>query len=228
MMEEQNKSRVQAIVTGRTLTEPDPRIEKRVIGACHTNVYLVISARGNAVLVDPADDAEQIIRWIQESGVRLRYIFVTHGHADHVLALEAVRDAFQVPVIISAIDAPRLLDPEGINERPYVTVPYKAVTPDILVQEGDELWLDELKLCFYGMPGHTDGSMAIVAGRTILTGDTLLCEGHGKTTLPGGDRERLIASIRRLLVDFPGDARVLPGHRQETTLQAEREYWKHH
>ncbi len=204
------------------------RIEQRVIGPCITNVYLLISEKNNAVLIDPADDADQIIQWIRDSGVTLKYIFITHGHADHVLALKEVRDAFHVPVIISKIDAGRLVHPDLINDRPYVTVPFQPLFPDILIQEGDELWLDELKLHFYAMPGHTDGSLAVIVNDVIFSGDTLLKNGHGKTTLPGGDEEKLIASIRRMLEDLQGNYRVLTGHRDETTLEEAREYWNTH
>ena len=204
------------------------RIEQRVIGPCITNVYLLISEKNNAVLIDPADDADQIIQWVNDSGVTLKYIFITHGHADHVLALKEVRDTFHVPVIISKIDAERLVHPDLINDRPYVTVPFQPLSPDILIQEGDELWLDELKLRFYAMPGHTDGSLAVIVNDIIFSGDTLLKNGHGKTTLPGGDEEKLIASIRRMLGDLQGNYRVLTGHRDETTLEEAREYWNTH
>lgn len=204
------------------------RIEQRVIGPCITNVYLLISEKNNAVLIDPADDADQIIQWINDNGVTLKYIFITHGHADHVLALKDVRDAFHVPAIISKIDAERLIHPDLINDRPYVTVPFQPLSPDILIQEGDELWLDELKLRFYAMPGHTDGSLAVIVKDVIFSGDTLLKNGHGKTTLPGGNEEKLIASIRRMLGDLKGNYRVLTGHREETTLDEAREYWNTH
>ena len=204
------------------------RIEQKVIGACYTNVYLVISEQNNAVLIDPADDAEDIIAWIKTLGVSLEYIFITHGHADHVLALERVKEFFNVPVIISKTDAERLVNPVLINERPYVKTPVNPVYPDLLIQEGDELWLDELKLRFYAMPGHTDGSLAVIVNDVIFTGDTLLKNGHGKTSLPGGNTEKLISSIRRMLKEFEGNYRILPGHRDETTLDEEREYWKTH
>lgn len=204
------------------------KIEKKVIGACDTNVYLVITEKNNAVLIDPADDAEGIITWIRECGVSLKYIFVTHGHADHVLALKRVKEFFNVPVIISKADAERLEDPVLINDRPYIKTPVSPVYPDLLIQEGDELRLDELRFSFYMMPGHTDGSMAAAVKDVIFTGDTLLKNGHGKTSLPGGDTEKLISSIRRMLDDFKGSYRILPGHREETTLDAEREYWKTH
>ena len=133
-----------------------------------------------------------------------------------------------MPVIISKIDAERLVHPDLINDRPYVTVPFQPLSPDILIQEGDELWLDELKLRFYAMPGHTDGSLAVIVNDVIFTGDTLLKNGHGKTSLPGGNTEKLISSIRRMLKEFEGNYRILPGHRDETTLDEEREYWKTH
>lgn len=204
------------------------RIEQRGIGPCITNVYLLISEKNNAVLIDPADDADQIIQWIKDSGATLKYIFITHGHADHVLALKEVRDAFRVPVIISKIDAERLVHPDLINDRPYVKVPFQPLSPDILIQEGDELWLDEMKLRFYAMPGHTDGSLAVIVNDVIFSGDTLLKNGHGKTTLPGGDEAKLIASIRRMLGDLEGNYRVLTGHRDETTVEEAREYWNTH
>jgi len=144
------------------------------------------------------------------------------------LALEAVKACFQVPVIISRIDSDRLVHPKLINERPYVTKPVNSIQADILIQEADELWLDELQLRFYAMPGHTDGSMAVIVNDVIFTGDTLLKNGHGKTTLPGGDKDRLISSIRRLLHKLSGNYRILPGHREETTLDAERAYWDNH
>ncbi len=199
-------------------------IVKLVLGACITNCYIVASEKKNCVIIDPADEADKIIETVEENAFVPKYIFVTHGHTDHILALEAVAKHFNVPIVISRIDAWRLEDEELINERPYVKTPYKAVKADILIEEGDIIELDELKFRFYGMPGHTDGSMAIVLEHIIFTGDTLLKENHGKTTLPGGDEEKLIASINRMANDFKGDYKILTGHRDETTLDYEREH----
>ncbi len=197
-------------------------ITKLVLGACITNCYIVASDKKNCVIIDPADEAEKIIEAVAEQGLKVKYIIITHGHTDHVLALEEVKAHFGADIVISRIDAWRLEDEELINERPYVKVPYRAVKPDVLIEEGDVLEVDELKFKFYGMPGHTDGSMAIVLEDIIFTGDTLLKENHGKTTLPGGDEDKLIESINRLVKDFPGDYRILTGHRDETTLEYER------
>ena len=126
-------------------------ITKLVLGACSTNVYIVSSNKKNAILIDPADNAAEIIKTIEENGLCLKYIFITHGHTDHILALKEVKEYFNVPVIISKIDAGRLEDEELINERPYVKIPYKAVKADILICEDDIINLDELSFSFLGM-----------------------------------------------------------------------------
>ncbi|MBE5964304.1 MAG: MBL fold metallo-hydrolase [Lachnospira sp.] len=200
------------------------KLTKLVLGACITNCYIVASDKNNCIIIDPADEADKIIAAVKENALTVKYIFITHGHTDHILALEEVAKHFDAPIVISRIDAWRLEDEELINERPYVTKPYKAVKADILIEEGDEIELDELKFRFYGMPGHTDGSMAIVLNDIIFTGDTLLKENHGKTTLPGGDENRLIESINRLVKDFKDDYKILTGHREETTLDYERKH----
>lgn len=199
------------------------KIYKLVLGACITNCYIAASEKNRCVIIDPADEAEKIIAEITRNNLKPEYIFITHGHTDHILALEEIKKYYGIPAVISKTDAWRLEDEALINERPYVTKPYRAVRADILISEGDIINLDELTFSFYGMPGHTDGSMAIVTGNIIFSGDTLLRCGHGKTTLPGGNEELLIRSINRMAVDFKGDYIIKTGHREETTLDYERE-----
>lgn len=199
-------------------------VHKLILGACITNCYIVASAKKNCVIIDPADEAEKIINEISIRHLRPQYIFVTHGHTDHILALEALKAHYEIPVVISKKDAWRLEDEALINERPYVVKPYRAVRPDILIQEGDEIYLDELSFSFFGMPGHTEGSMAIITGSMIFGGDTLLKEKHGKTTLPGGNEEQLVESIKRLADTFKENYIIKTGHREETTLDYEREH----
>ena len=184
-------------------------ITKLVLGACSTNVYIVSSNKKNAILIDPADNAAEIIKTIEENGLCLKYIFITHGHTDHILALKEV-------------NAGRLEDEELINERPYVKIPYKAVKADILICEDDIVNLDELSFSFLGMPGHTDGSMAIIVNDNIFSGDTIMFEKHGKTSLPGGNEKLLISSIEKMMNTLIGDYKIYPGHRQETSLDYER------
>lgn len=199
-------------------------IKKLVLGACITNCYIVGSQEGNCVIIDPADEADKIIEEVERNGWKVKYIFITHGHTDHILALREVRDKFGAPVVISQIDAWRLEDEELINERPYVTVPYIGQKADKTVCDGDIIEVDEMSFSFYGMPGHTEGSMAIILDDIIFTGDTLLKENHGKTTLPGGDEQMLIDSINKMAKELTGNYRILTGHREETTLEHERKF----
>jgi len=163
------------------------KIIKLVLGACDTNCYIVASDTGDCVIIDPADSAIKFIQVIQSNNLIPKYIFITHGHTDHILAASDLKKEYNIPVVVSKTDAWRLQDEDLINSRPYVTELYKKVTPDILVHENDEIWVDELHFKFYSMPGHTEGSMAIILGQCIFSGDTLLKENHGKTSLPGGN-----------------------------------------
>lgn len=193
-----------------------------VLGACFTNCYLAYSqTTQSCMIIDPADSASEIVRCIEEKGLKPRYIAITHGHTDHVLAAAELAEKYEIPVIVSKIDAWRLMDEELINDRPYVEKPYKPVRPSFLMGEGDEIWLDDIKFSVMLLPGHTPGSMALVAENAIFTGDTMLAGGHGKTSLYGGDEEAMERSLKRLK-ELPGNYLIYPGHKEVTTLEAER------
>lgn len=193
-----------------------------VLGACFTNCYLAYSqTTQSCMIIDPADSASEIVRRIEEKGLKPRYIAITHGHTDHVLAAAELAEKYKIPVIVSKIDAWRLLDEELINDRPYVEKPYKPVRPSFLLGEGDEIWLDDIKFSVMILPGHTPGSMALIAENVIFTGDTMLAGGHGKTSLYGGNEADMEKSIRRLK-ELPGNYFIYPGHKEITTLDTER------
>lgn len=193
-----------------------------VLGACFTNCYLAYSqTTQSCMIIDPADSAPKIVRCIEEKGLKPHYIAITHGHTDHVLAAAELAEKYKIPVIVSKIDAWRLMDEALINDRPYVEEPYKPVRPSLLLGEGDEIWLDDIKFSVMLLPGHTPGSMALIAENAIFTGDTMLAGGHGKTSLYGGDEAAMEKSVKRLK-ELPGNYLIYPGHKEVTTLDAER------
>ena len=198
------------------------QIIRLVLGACFTNCYLVYHPRTrNCMIIDPADEGEKIISCIEKNHLHPVYIVITHGHTDHVLAAAELAERYHALVAVSKIDAWRLMDENLINDRPYVDKPYRPVRPSILLSEGDELWLDDIRFTIMILPGHTPGSMALRTDQGIFTGDTMLAGGHGKTSLYGGDEEAMKKSIQRLK-ELDGDYRIYPGHKETTTLEAER------
>lgn len=216
------KSLVCADETETNIYSSKMGVIRLVLGACFTNCYLAYSkATRSCMIIDPADSASEIARCIEENGLVPRYIAITHGHTDHVLAAAELAEKYKIPVIVSKIDAWRLMDETLINDRPYVEEPYKPVRPSFLLGEGDEVWLDDMKFSVMILPGHTPGSMALIEENVIFTGDTMLAGGHGKTSLYGGDETAMEKSIKRLK-ELSGNYLIYPGHKEITTLEAER------
>lgn len=198
------------------------QVVRLVIGACFTNCYIVYEKSSKlAMIIDPADCAEMIISKVDELGLKVRYIVVTHGHTDHVLALQEVSDAFNAPIVVSKIDAWRLADEALINERPYVDKKYNAVLPDIEVAEGDVLRLGKLEFTVILLPGHTPGSIGLLADGAVFVGDVMMKGGHGKTSLPGGNEEDMQKSLAKLK-ELPENTVVYSGHKDLTTIGEEK------
>jgi glyoxylase-like metal-dependent hydrolase (beta-lactamase superfamily II) len=182
----------------------DVRIEKLVVGPMENNVFVVRDkGTGDALIVDAANEHELLLEVSRATGVRR--VLTTHGHWDHIQAVEALRNA-GIDVGISAEDASMLPS-------------YDFVIPD-----DDVVELGDLRLRTIHNPGHTPGSMSfLLEGHPIVfSGDTLFPGGAGNTSFPGGDFEQIIASIDRKLFTLPGDTLVLPGHGLDTTISAEQ------
>jgi len=181
----------------------DVRIDKLVVGPVENNVFVVrCKSTGDALIVDAANEHELLLEVSQATGVRR--VLTTHGHWDHIQAVEALRDA-GIEVGISAEDASMLPS-------------YDFVIPEDAVVE-----LGDLRLRTILNPGHTRGSMSfLLEGHPILfSGDTLFPGGPGNTTFEGGDFSQIIESIDRKLFTLPGDTLVLPGHGLDTTIASE-------
>jgi glyoxylase-like metal-dependent hydrolase (beta-lactamase superfamily II) len=183
---------------------PTVRIEKLVVGPFENNVFVVrCKGTGEAAIIDAANEHELLLEVSEQTGVRR--VLTTHGHWDHIQAVEALRDA--------GIDVG--IAPEDASMLPS----YDFVIPD-----DDVITVGDLRLRTIHNPGHTPGSTSfLLEGHPILfTGDTLFPGGPGNTTLAGGDFARIIESIDRRLFTLPPDLLVLPGHGLDTTIGTER------
>ena len=187
-------------------SDADVEVHKVVVGPFDNNVFVVRCRRsGDAVLIDAANEHEQLLALCKQLGVRR--VLETHGHWDHIQAIPALREA-GYKVAVTAADAPRLKD----------------VGYDVFIDDAEIIEVGELRLHAIHNPGHTEGSISFHVANTplLFTGDTLFPGGPGNTKLDGGDFDAIINSIDNKLFTFPAETIVLPGHGLDTTIGAER------
>jgi hydroxyacylglutathione hydrolase len=196
-----------------------PRIEIGAFGPWETNAYLIWDGRSpDALVVDPGmGAAEALLERVAANGLRLHLIADSHGHIDHIFDNAPLMRGSGAPLAIHPDDAYRL---DGRNTYGF-TVERAVASVDL--QEGDQLRIGGLVLDVLHTPGHTEGSVCLYEERhgLLLAGDMLFRGSYGRTDLPGGDDEAMIASLARLARDLPPEVRVLPGHGPETTLGQE-------
>jgi len=191
-----------------TLHWSDSRLEihKVVVGPFENNVFVLrCKETGEAVLIDAANEHEQLLELCSALGVRR--VIETHGHWDHIQAVPAIREA-GYEVGVTNLDAPMLKD----------------VGYDVFIDDAEVLEVGRLRLHAIHNPGHTPGSVSFrVEGAPILfSGDTLFPGGPGATKFEGGNFETIIHSIDTKLFTLPPDTLVLPGHGADTTIGTER------
>lgn len=191
-----------------TLHWSDSRLEihKVVVGPYENNVFVVrCRETGDAVLIDAANEHEQLLELC--TGLGVRRVLETHGHWDHIQAVPALREA-GYEVAVTRADAPRLAD----------------VGYDVFLDDAEVIEVGRLRLHAIHTPGHTEGSICFrLEGAPILfSGDTLFPGGPGATKFEGGDFATIISSIDRSLFTLPPDTIVMPGHGADTTIGTER------
>ncbi len=199
------------------------KIVTLTLGALATNCYLVFSPdRSPALIVDAAGDPEDILSAARARGLEIRLVVLTHGHIDHIEAAGELKRRTGAQLAIHEADAPMLERPE-LSGAALFGFPQTPTSADRLLKEGDDLSLEDsdISLRVLHTPGHSPGSISLLAEGALFSGDCLFAGGIGRTDLPGGDEEAMTASLRRL-VSLDGDLPVYPGHGPATTLSAER------
>lgn len=200
------------------------RIQTMVLGMVSTNTYILYEEGGSqAVIVDPADHPERILNKCREWKLTPAAIVLTHGHFDHIGAIEGILKDCPVEVIAGEKEEKLIKDP-GLNLSGQFGRGYGA-TITHPVKDGEEFSLLGLTWKVLETPGHTVGSVCYyIAGEGILlSGDTLFRESYGRTDFPGGSSRQLTESIGRLF-KLPEDTMVYPGHDSATTIGHEKQY----
>lgn len=196
-------------------------LKKVVVGPIETNCYLLVSNNELAV-VDPGDEPEKIIGEIGNLGkVDYKYILLTHGHYDHVMAVNELKEKYDFKIVIGEKDK----DISGMNLLVGIQVP--ETRADITVKDCQTLDFGGQKIRVLETPGHTEGSVSYLIGDNLFSGDTLFRHNHGRTDLPGGSDEDMGKSLGKLL-KLDENIKVFPGHGEETTIEEEKEFFKNH
>ena len=192
------------------------KIEVQQVGDLMTNCYIVWDENTkNAAVIDPGDDGAYLADRLKKNGLTLRCILLTHGHFDHIGGVEelAERCGGSPKIYLSHKDL-------GLESVFHETI---ALDPGTVTdwKEGDAVTLDSITFKVLETPGHTPGSVCLMADDVIFSGDTLFQGSCGRTDFPGGSWKDMCASLKRLY-ELPGDYAVLSGHTGSTTLDRER------
>jgi hydroxyacylglutathione hydrolase len=200
------------------------RVRAFTVGPFQENTFL-ISQDGSdrAVLVDPGDEPDLLLGGIEQEGVTLDAILITHTDVDHVGAVAPVAKATGAPVYCPKLEVERLADIMAHAPMPGLG-PYEGYEADETVEGGERLQRAGFDIEVVFTPGHTEGHVtyAFPEGPAIASGDVLFQSSVGRTDRPNGDHQTLMRSIATLLERYPDETTVLPGHMGATTLGHER------
>jgi len=186
-------------------------------GRILTNCYVVRTSdeASEAVVIDPGGDAAELGRELERLGVTCVGILITHGHWDHLGGVADLAEASGAPVHMAADERIAL---ERINDFAPAELPLRPYTPDVLLEGYETLDLAGISFQTLRVPGHSPAHLAYYAEGCLFSGDVLFAGSVGRTDLPFGDWDTLVASIRLLADRFPPETVVYSGHGPETTL----------
>lgn len=193
------------------------------LGMMPTNSYILYDENTlNAAIIDPAADYAKIQRYIERYSLNLKFILLTHGHADHIGAVNELKKKTGAKLVMTNEDVDMIFEPlynesNLIFGYDYVTDDY----PEILLEDKDVLNFDGVFIECLHTPGHTKGSCVYLCEDLMFSGDTIFYRGFGRTDLYGGNENELINSLKKLY-KLDKNFTVLPGHMSPTYLDDER------
>ena len=203
------------------LPEQKMTIHNLYFGSWLSNCYALISHSSDGVahaaIVDPSSPADKICEFLDSQGASLDMIILTHGHFDHIMSLDDLRERTGAPVLVHTEDAELLGDSQKNAYSLFLSGKLEMKNADKLLLDGDTLTLGDEELTVIHLPGHTQGSIALLCDGFILTGDTLFDRGVGRSDLYGGDAMQLYASLGRLK-ELDPSLKIHPGHGKSAML----------
>ena len=199
-------------------------IKALAVGPIMANCFIVgCQETLEAVVIDPGDEADKILQFVNDWNLSVKNILNTHGHFDHVSANRGIHAATGAPILIHALDAP-MLQNISASAANWGFAAQDSPAPGRTIAEGDTIRFGKITLEVIHTPGHTPGGVSFYADGHVFVGDTLFAGSIGRTDFPGGDFRTLKSSIQGKLFVLGDDIRVHTGHGPETTIGREKQY----
>jgi glyoxylase-like metal-dependent hydrolase (beta-lactamase superfamily II) len=209
-----------AIVEGKRMSDS---METIIVGSLGVNCLIIDCGNGEGVVVDPGAEPGRIIDCLNRKKLKITHVINTHGHFDHVGANKGVVEATGAKLLIHPADQAQLSRAAEVSTM-YGLMADNSPMPDQLLEDGMTLNVGATSIRVIHTPGHTPGgcSLYFQDRNLVVTGDTLFADSIGRTDLPGGSHETLLASIRNKLFILPNETVVMPGHGPATTIGTEK------
>jgi hydroxyacylglutathione hydrolase len=203
-------------------------VETRAVGPFFKNGFIVgCETTRDAVIIDPGDEVSDLLKAGGREKLVIRHILLTHAHVDHVTGVAAAKRATAAPVHLHRDDV--FLYEQAVEMGAMFGLRVEPQPPiDEFYVRGQKIAFGEYEVTWHHTPGHCPGGVCLQIGKTgtggsdLFVGDTLFAGSIGRTDLPGGDHQVLLASIRNVLFPLGDDAIVYPGHGPKTTIGRER------
>jgi hydroxyacylglutathione hydrolase len=203
-------------------------LETRAVEPFMKNGYVVGCERTKeGIVIDPGDDVDLLLESVEQHGLSIKYILLTHAHLDHVTGVGRAKEALGAPVGLHRDD--NFLYEAVVQQGMAFGFRVAPQPPVDFFYDGEGPWrFGEYGAWVYHTPGHCPGGVCLSVGRedrperTLFVGDTLFAGSIGRTDLPGGDLKVLLQSIRGVLFKFPDETVVLSGHGEPTTIGREK------
>ncbi len=201
------------------------RVVAHEVGPLRSNSYIVYDdGTREAVVIDAGDDAWLILETLQERRLKLNAVYATHGHFDHVMAVDDLKQALKIPFYIHRLDLEVLSMAREMTRRFLGIDVGDPPSPDGYLEDGQTIQVGGETLRVIHTPGHSPGSVCFYGGGMLFSGDLLFMGSVGRTDAPGGSAEQLTHSILEKVFKLPDDVKVYPGHGPETTIGWEKKH----
>ena len=199
-------------------------IKNVVVGPLEVNCYIIgCEETKEAAIIDPGDNADEIISIIKDEGLKPRFIINTHAHFDHIGGVKEVQDHFSIDFSLHEGDL-FLVENASEQATSFGLKPISKPVVNKSVNNGDEISLGNMTITVIHTPGHSPGCVCYYSDNNVFVGDTLFAGSIGRTDLPGGSHETLINSIKEKLFPLGDNTIVHPGHGPSTTIKNEKEH----